>query len=297
MPEPKNRELTIAFTVATVLAFAVLDYAILAIEQDMHGDPVWLGVAAFGFLMAQTMLIAIWAVFSPVNVVLRLSCWLLFAMTTWYVLVFATVVHDGGLQRAQSRDFVVFGILILSGATLLQIPLWIAKRALRFRLIRPGEEPTPVASERLQFQLIDLLIATFILAIVMSPIRLVLPREGFLGPRLFPELFVVIPIAMAVILVATLPSLWAAFVASPAFVPVLALAMYSVFISIIELAIIYTIEGPRGGPSFGEVFGVFFMGNLSQSAVVFAVMRIYYALGFRLQRVPRRAVLPPEAVA
>jgi hypothetical protein len=240
--------------------------------------------------MAQTMLIAIWAVFATINVVLRLACWLLFAMMTWYILVFAT----NEFQHAQSRDTFVFGVLVLSGATLLQIPLWIAKRGFRFRMIPPGKEPKPVASERVQFDLKDLLIATFIVAIVMSPIRYILPDEGFgnLGnPRAFRDFFVIIPIAFAIITFGTLPGLWAAFASGQTLVAAVWLAIYHLFLTGIEFAIVCAFTGSPPSRMLGEVLTTAYVGNLTQCSVVFIVMRVYRTIGFRFQRVPKKA--PP----
>jgi hypothetical protein len=298
MVEGKNRELAVVVTVATVIAFAALDYLVLRIASNTREGLEWIVPALCGMIAAQTLLIAIWAVFSPVNVVLRFSCWLFLGLTTWYIVVFGMQGPYQGLNRMPSSDAVIFGGLLLAVAMLLQIPLWIAKRALRFRLIRPGESPMPVASERIQFQLKDLLIAAVILAIALSPIRLVLRDEGFNAPMLIPTLFVGVLVATAVISLATLPGLWAAFASRPAIVSVVGLSIYALFVTGIEFAAVCPSVAPRSSTSrFAAVFGVFYLANITQCLVVFTVMRLYHALGFRLQRVPRYAAPVPEAMA
>jgi hypothetical protein len=97
---------------------------------------------------------------------------------------------------------------------------------------------------------------------------------------------------MAVIFVATLPSLWAAFVPRPAIVLSVCLAIYGLPVSLIELTILCAVEPPAGRPSLGEIFTGIYIANLVQCGIVFTIMRIYHALGFRLQRVPRKAATP-----
>jgi hypothetical protein len=206
----------------------------------------------------------------------------------WYAIVFGYRTSEEEWRRQTPQDVVVVGEVMLLCVVVLQIPLWIAKRAFRYRMVIPGEAVMPTSQERLQFQIKHLLIGTSVLAVALSPIRYILPHESVsLLPR--NEIFLLVPLVIAANLLATLPCLWGGFVKLPAVLLALAWAAYCLIITGIELAIV-SLLGPAGPP--GEAFGIFFAMNLTQAAVVYSVMRVYRALGYRLQRVPRFA--PPE---
>jgi hypothetical protein len=108
------------------------------------------------------------------------------------------------------------------------------------------------------------------------------------------ELLVLVPMVIVANLVATLPCLWGGFVSLRALVLVLAWAVYCLIVSGIELAVCSLIE--PGAPD-RDAFSILYALNVSQAATVFAVVRIYRALGYRLQQVPRRAAPPPDDTA
>jgi hypothetical protein len=263
----------------------VIDYLAAYAMREPHPGSEWIGLCA-----AQVTLIAAWAVFAPGNIVTRLPWTILFGLMMWYTIVFGyrTSVNEG--HRQSSEDVVVLGTVLLLSVIVLQIPLWIAKRAFGYRMVSPGESPTPIAEERLQFQVKHLLVGTFILAVALSPIRYILPTEH-VSPVLRGEMLVLVPMVIVANLVATLPCLWGGFVSLPGMLFVLAWAVYCLIVTGIELGVVSAIE--RGGPE-REAFIVLYALNGVQAAVVFAVMRIYRALGYRLQRVPRYAALPKE---
>ncbi len=296
MAETKNRELSIVVTVAIVLTFAAIDFIVPAILKTIEGPSEWLGILiaalAYGVFMAQLALIATWAVFARVNIVLRLSTWLLFGLATWYILILD--LRNAG-EKAQPIEVAGIGVFLLLCATFLQVPLWISKLAFRYRMLMPDEVPVPVSRERLQFQVRDLLIATLIVAVAMSPIRLVLPKEGIDNSWISPEAAIEMLVAIGIISIVTLPSLWAAFASRTTIVAAIALAIYSLIISGIEFGLVWAFArpAPPGTADIAEGLGLACTGNLAQAAIVFGVMRIYYALGYRLRRVPRKA--PPLA--
>ena len=131
--------------------------------------------------------------FAPGNIVVRLPWSLLLGLMMWYVL--------GWSVRQTSPNFYTqsvteLGINMLTGVTVLQVPLWIAKRAFRYRMIAPGEDPLPTAAERMQFQISHMLIGTLIFAIALSPLRAVLPKEGLEHFRLDWRMFVLVGVAI-----------------------------------------------------------------------------------------------------
>ncbi len=189
------------------------------------------------------------------------------------------------------RDILILGLALLLGVTVLQIPLWDAKRAYRYHLLMPGEVPEPAGRRPVQFQVKHLLIGTFLLSVAMSPIRFVLPKEsvGSLMPTR--GVLVLIPAAIAVNLVATLPCLWGGFASTRKLWSLgVAWTIYSFAVTAGELAIVIIILGPPPGTGY---YWIFCLLNFTQGLVVFAVMRIYRTLGYRLQRVPREAGQPP----
>ncbi len=182
------------------------------------------------------------------------------------------------------------GINLLLGVTVLQAPLWLAKRAARYRMLAPGELVMPTTSERLQFQLKHLLIGTLVFAIALSPLRAVLPKDGLEHLPLEWRMFVLAGAAIVVNLLATLPCLWGGFVSNARLVPLgIAWLIYTLVVTGAEFAALcVALSSP---PNPWETFWLVYLVNASQGAIVFAVMRCYRALGYRLLRVPR--TLPP----
>jgi hypothetical protein len=235
-------------------------------------------------------LISAWAVFAPGNIVVRLPWSLLLGLMMWYILAWSQRQVS---RYAYAQSVAELGINILLGVTVLQVPLWIAKRALRYRLLAPGEAILPTSSERFQFQLKHMLIGTFIFAIALSPLRAVLPQEGLgnfeLGRREW-EMFVLVGAAICVNLIATLPCLWGGFVSRARLVPLgLAWLIYTLIVTGLEFWGLCAVL--RAPPEPWKVFWVIYVVNATQGAVVFGVMRCYRALGYRLLRAPR--TLPP----
>ena len=199
MAQGKNRELTIILTAVIVIAFAAIDIATPQIlRSSVRDDFRWLFFAAVGVCIAQVTLIASWAVLAPGNIVMRLPWALLFGLGMWYSLLLGIWYCDQW-RRLNPHDTLVLGEILLAGVTVLQIPLWIGKRALRFRMVRAGEDPTPIADERFQFNLQHLLIGTFIFAVALSPIRYVLPKEPVRDLWPDAELLLLIPVAIVAV--------------------------------------------------------------------------------------------------
>jgi hypothetical protein len=284
MSEAKNRELTLLVTAGILAAFAVVDFWT---PFAFNGRNDWLQALAFGGCIAQVTLIAAWAVFAPGNIVVRLPWSLLLGLMMWYVLSFAQ--QRAARMRFDPRGILVLGIILLVGMTVLQVPLWTAKRALRYRMLKPGEVAAPIGREPIQFQLKHLLLGTFLLSIALSPIRLVLPRERVESLMRYRELweFSVITTAVIIVnLVATLPCLWGGLASKRRVVPLgLAWAFYGMIITGIEVAVLCAML-PHS-PELLKIFFLVYLMNVTQGVVVFAVMRIYRTLGYSLQRMPR----------
>ena len=236
----------------------------------------------FGACIAQVTLIAAWAVFTPGNIVVRLPWSLLLGMMMWYVLVFGEQWVGG----YNPRDILTLGVVLLLGVTVLQVPLWIAKRAFRYRMFDAGRSPGPCRRGPLQFQLKHLLLGTFLLSVALSPIRFALPEEsvvGFVSGRQLRELLVLVPAVIVANLVATLPCLWGGFVsASKVWGLGAGWLVDCLIVTGTEFAVVCAILGHDDS----EVFWDIRPDELHAGRVVFGVMRLYRTLGYSLERLP-----------
>jgi hypothetical protein len=99
-------------------------------------------------------------------------------------------------------------------------------------------------------------------------------------------MFFIVGVGIVANLVATVPCLWGGFVAAANLIPLgFSWLPYCLLVTGIELGLIGLVE--HSPPDWGHVFGIIYLLNLTQCAVVFGVMRVYRALGYRLERVPR----------
>jgi hypothetical protein len=279
MPAKNYNLPPLALTAVLLLLFAYVDYETPQLMNKIRFYGVdCLVAASLGICIAQVTLIAAWAVFAPGNIVVRLPWALLLGLMMWYVLTWS---EGRACPGSRVDDTINLGISILLGVVVLQLPLWIAKRALRYRMILPGEEPAPHADGRLQFQLKHMLIGTTVFAIALSPLRLILPSGESRGYRPEWEMYVFLAVGICVNLVTTLPCLWGGFVSNAkALALCITWLVYAMLISGFEVVTIAAIvRGPR------DDFWLYYLVNFSQGAVVFGVMRAYRALGYRLQRI------------
>jgi hypothetical protein len=302
MPQGKNRGLTIVATAVIVAVFVAGDYwwpvmvaaqnrnirtslvngvgprndSNLGNESEFFFPLIFVNLqalllAAFGIgtLWAEAALLAVWAVFGRTNIVIRLACSLFAGLWTWYLLLCSP-----GSTLPPNGNAAIFGALLLSGIMLLQAAFWVIKLTFGIRMLAPDEPQAVPAPLRLQFRLKDLLIATLIVALAISPIRFfVLPESNFRERFVFVLVLGLMPFLVAN-LVATLPSLWAA---SGRTWRVAALAGYCLLLTAFELV----------NRHASKHLATFTLLNIAQCGVVYGVMRIYYVLGFRLRRVPR----------
>ena len=111
------------------------------------------------------------------------------------------------------EEAIVLIAALLASVAILQIPLWIAKKAFRWRLTRrPGDTEASLQEDR-QFNLQHLLIAMFLLAVALSPLRHVLPApdsdEFYFHHK--GTVFAVLGTVILCNLVMTIPCIWWAF--------------------------------------------------------------------------------------
>jgi hypothetical protein len=271
--------------VSTVVigVFLVLDF-ITPQLFDRFPINVWLETVLFGICIGQVNLIAVWAVLAPGNIVVRLPWSLLLTAAMWYALVLGNRVAgwDQPLYGALFQ-----GILLFSGVVIAQVPLWIAKRVFRWRLVRGADGPVQVEQGPWQFNIRHLLLATFLLAVALSPLRRVLPPGPIDCLPFDGELLAVFGFGIPFNLLVTVPCIWGMMVSWRASVPLaLGWLSYCGILTGAEIgshgAIFGWLVGSEGHGARG--FLVLLAMNLSQGATVFGTLLIYRALGFRLVR-------------
>ncbi len=287
MPEAKNRLLRFWVTAGILLAFVGIDYATPQVLYAHRGpDSQWPIALVLGACIAQVTLIAVWAVFAPGNIVVRLPWSLLLGLVMWYVLTISSRSVQTYYSPYQESGIAELGINLLLGITALQVPLWIAKRTFRYRMLAPGETAAPTTTERFQFQIKHMLIGTLVLALALSPLRIVIPGSILQHLRLEWQMFFAVGVVIVANLLTTLPCLWGGFVSNAKLIPLgFGWLFYCLFITGLEIEMIFAVE--RGGPNWGEAFGLTYLVNVTQGALVFGVMRGYRALGYRMVRAPR----------
>ena len=125
--------------------------------------------SALGIGIAQPTLIATWAALAPGNLVVRLPWALTLVAAMWCALVL------GSRPGVVREDAALLGVLLLAGNVFAQVPLWIAKAAGRWNLVSVGSGTPRSRLGPWQFNLRHLLVATFLVAVVLSIACSVLP--------------------------------------------------------------------------------------------------------------------------
>jgi hypothetical protein len=279
---PPKRAVVWLVSGIVVFAFLLLDYFGTRILSSLRPHDEWWGAVLTGIFIGQVSLIAVWAVLAPGNLVVRLPWSLLLTAATWYAVV-PGFQAGGGFYRA---DAIFLGVILFGSATIAQVPLWIAKKAFRWRLL-PSGAADELPAGPWQFTLQHLLLATFLLAVALSPLRRVLPPPGPFDGLYLREAVVAILLVLGVFMVFNLllavPCIWSALASTAGVVPLaLGWLVYCVALTGVELVVIGIFTGPARHP--GETFVLPFLLNVGLCATVFGTLRIYRALGFRCVR-------------
>jgi hypothetical protein len=285
--------------VAAVLicAFFVVDFFTARYFVTRNTSEQLLMALLVGLAIGQVNLIAVWTSLAPGNIVLRVSWSLLLTMAMWYGLILGTRLDlrwltgsIGPYWRAtMTREDAIFLIaILLAGVAILQIPLWIAKKVFRWRLTRqPGDTEASLQEDR-QFNLRHLLIAMFLLAVALSPLRHILPAPDPGRFRLQGQMFVLLGMVILCNLVMAIPCIWWAFASTKATVGFfLGWLLYCAVLTAIEFGSLCAALGPPPRNETPKFAFVFYIINLSQCAAVLGTLWILRAIGFRMVRTPR----------
>jgi hypothetical protein len=283
---PGGRWLAWGIAAALICAFFVVD---VAFEKQFHRGPKseWLAAVLFGFCIGEVNLIAVWASLAPGNIVLRVSWSLLLTMMMWYGMILGSrpllLVSRTDMTRSEA---ILLIVVLLGSVAILQVPLWIGKKVFRWRLTRqPGDNEAALQEDR-QFHLQHLLIAMFLLAIALSPLRHVLPQGSADSWSVPYQLWALLAAMILCNLVITLPCIWWAFASTARLIQFLfGWPFYCALLTAIEFGCLWAVLGrPRPRPA--EIALQFYAINLMQCAAVLGTLWILRAIGFRMVRMP-----------
>jgi hypothetical protein len=267
-----NRLVTWVVSGAIICVFLVLDYAATPIMKYSGSD--WLRTLLVGACIAELHLIAVWAVLAPGNLVVRLPWSLLLTAAMWY----SFVIGNRQFDVITLSNAIIDGEIMFAAMIVAQIPLWVAKGVFRWRLIRGISDADQWRQGPWQFHIRHLLVATFLLALAMSPLRSVLPpgpADRYFSPAIG---ILVLGTFLVCNLAVTVPCIWGAFASAGSAVP-LALGW---LVSCGVLTFLEFMAWP--GTARGKGLLLFLLLNLSQAATVFGMLLIYRAIGFRFVR-------------
>ncbi len=260
-------------------AFLVVDF-ITPLAMDFW--LAWPVLFLMGVCFGQVNLIATWAALAPGNVVVRLPWALLLLTLTWYGLVLGS--RCASPVYFSFADAALLGICLFVGVASAQVPLWIAGRLFRWRLVSWGGAAGEPSDGRLQFQLGHMMLGMLFVSIALAPGRVVLPPGDLADVRIDSELPILLPVVVACNLLIAVPCIWGAFRRKEILGRLIAAWLgYCLLVTAAELAVLVAFLGPAPTEEVPSQLYVF---NLAQCATVFGTLLLFRALGFRLVRLP-----------
>ncbi|MFZ5828982.1 MAG: hypothetical protein ACOY3P_02800 [Planctomycetota bacterium] len=275
-PKAIGRVLVVAGLVA---GFLVLDFAIGRFYEESPDNWLTIGVV-YGSVGGQLMLLAIWAVLGPGNFIVRLPWSIVLLTWMWCALVLGVRLR---VPHFDLEPHVMSAVAMTSGLLIAQIPLWIARLRLGWRLV----DPTATAGRhsRLQFGLGHLLMGMVFVALTLGALRSVLPANALFGSidlsGIWFELIVFVGVGAITNVLVTLPWIWVAFQRARSMV---GLAGLSLVCCAAAAGVEWWIYTATFGHEDWEVFALILTINLAQCVVVIGGLLPLRAIGFRIVR-------------
>jgi hypothetical protein len=252
--------------------------------SEWGGDSKVLTAILMGICIGQLNLIATWAALAPGNFMVRLPWSLLLAVLMWYALVVGNRIERSYFDGS---DAIFLGSILLFGLLVALIPLGIAARVFRWRLLGWSNGKETEARVRGEDAVQSSAPAAEHVPAVAGHgagshgaarrrrVDDPLPRCGLL----------ILLVGMAVCnVVVTIPCIWGAYLPMNK-LPVIVggWIAYCALLTGVEYGFFVLLLGPPD-PNQMEVILLFYVMNLMQCATVFGVLLIFRALGFRLVR-------------
>jgi hypothetical protein len=268
-----------AVTGVLLVAFLLVDFAT---PRWWSSGPEPTSVLALGVCIGQVNLIAAWAAIGPGNLAVRLPWSAALGLMMWYALVLGGRVAQ---PCCSLDDAAVLGVALLGWLLIAQVPLWVAKAAFRWRLIRGGGAAVS-ADGPPQFTVRHLLLGTLLLSVALSPCRAVLPPSRLAYPQIGREFYIMLVAAVVCNLVVTVPCIWGALLTA-ARTPSLVVRWlgHCMVLTALELTAVCVAFGLPPKPH--EKLLLYYITNVAQGAAVFVPLRAFRAFGFRMVRLPR----------
>ena len=263
-----------------VVAFLAFDFLSPALPSSGPRMP-WGMLVTSGVVIGQINLIATWGALGPGNVVVRMPWSILLGIFTWYAMMLG--FRAWRPENLGSPDLALLGPMILGGVIVAQVPLWIASKRFRWRLINLEDRGNDLDGGPLQFNVRHMLLVMFLVALALGPARIVLPPLALDVFQLEGTLGVILTAIVVTNLVMTVPCIWGALVKANPVSP-LAWSVYCAVVTAIEFGALCLMLGSPGSDWLETLFG-FFLVNLLQCATVYFVLRRFRAVGFRLVHV------------
>lgn len=245
-----------------------------------------------GAIAAQPGLLAIWAVLGPQRLLVRWSLSLLVAALLWCVLLWGMIVADlsGGELRNFARGTLMLPLIFLA----VQLPLWILRLATGWHLVVGQTSDGPSSVQSRQFGLQHILGATTVIAVALGLARLGLPELGMADGGGDPYAWLSLMFACLMCGVwsafSTVPCLWAALIARNKAASALIIAVYTVLMSLLVVAVMAVIEG--GFVPFGEAAWIVCRVHGGLVLMLLGGLHVARLSGYALRR-PGRMRPPP----
>lgn len=276
----------LAVTAAIIASFCISNLFV-QYSFDRNVDEAMLLTPFFGFAIGmffgQLNLIGTWAAVSAGNIMVRLPWAILLTILVWVSYVVGrshSPYNDDHAMALIAGWYLAFSCLII------QLPLWIASRTFRWRLIAKDSERDP---NDLQFNLQHMLTGTVLLCAALALIRgFASIRQVDIGDTLADatqfQLLVFLTAFLLCNLLLVVPCIWAAFHAE--FTPQRVAVGIAVVAAVTAMQFggICAVIGGPGGDEF-EWWLFFFAIHLGEMFAVLGCLRIFRdVLGFRLIR-------------
>jgi len=258
----------------------------------LHDSPTYFAFLLLGILIGQFNLIAAWAALTRGGLLQNILWNSLLVIGMWYALILGIRLET----FIRSGEAVNLGLILLAAVLVAQLPLWVAARTFRWRLIPPETPQTTDRQARLRdelrFDLSQLLTAMGSLCVAMGLGRIILPE----GPLEIADLqwqimVILLPVVVGVNLVIVAPCIWGAFVSLEKLIPrTLVWLAYVVVVSLLE-AFGLTIVGINN-PRVSQKLLLMLIMNIVQCVCVVGTLLVLRWVGFRLVRVNADGQVP-----